>query len=36
MGVQCYEILDEFYFPPEIMYHTGNQSQTNKTKQQLT
>ena len=28
MGIQCSEITEEFYFPPGIMYHTDNQSQT--------
>ena len=35
MGTQYNEILDEFYFPPQIMCHVGNRIQTkqNKTKQ---
>ena len=32
MGIQCSEIPEEFYFPPGIMYHTDNQSQTSQTK----
>lgn len=28
MGIQCYEITEEFYFPPGIMYHPDKQSQT--------